>query len=136
MPNTLLTYDRIFSVHSFQSRPYHLQRPLSQVSLSDQSLLVGDVETTLSQRLDDSVVTQQRLGSVTLKDEAAGPAVEVCRQQEAGHRRLQMLLLILVCVEGVLQVCWDAVCIRAKEGEIVDKQFCKSFSSNMAQINL
>lgn len=79
-----------------------MQRPLSKVPLSDQPLLVGDVESTLSQRLDDSIVAQQGLGSVALQDEAPGPAVEVCRQQEAGHRRLQVLLLILVCVEGVL----------------------------------
>lgn len=81
---------------------YHLQRPFSKVPLSDQSLLVRDVESALSQRLNDSVVAQKGLGSVTLQDEAAGPAVEVCRQQQARHRRLQMLLLILVCVEGIL----------------------------------
>ncbi len=81
---------------------YHLQRPLSKVPLSDQSLLVGDVESALSQCLNDSIVAQQGLGSVALQDEAAGPAVEVCRQQEAGHGGLQVLLLILVCVEGVL----------------------------------
>lgn len=81
---------------------YHLQRPLSKVPLSDQSLLVGDIESTLSQRLNDGVVAQQGLGIVPLQDEAASPAVEVCRQQEAGHGRLQVLLLILVCVEGVL----------------------------------
>lgn len=81
---------------------YHLQRSLSKVPLSDQSLLVGNVESTLSQRLNDSIVTQQGFGSVALQDEAAGPAVEVCGQQQAGHRRLQVLLLILVCVEGVL----------------------------------
>lgn len=79
-----------------------MQRPLSKVPLSDQSLLVGDVEPTLSQCMDDGIVAQQGLGSVALQDEAAGPAVEVCRQQEAGHRRLQVFLLILVCVEGVL----------------------------------
>ena len=87
-----------------------MQRPLSQVPLSDQSLLVSDVESSLGQRLDDGIVAQQGLCSITLKDEAAGPAVEVCRKQEAGHGRLQVLLLILVCVEGVFQVCWDAVC--------------------------
>lgn len=86
----------------FENLSYHLQRPFSKVPLGDQSLLVGDVESTLSQCLNDSIVAQQGLGSVTLQDEAAGPAVEVCRQQEAGHRRLQVLLLILVCVEGVL----------------------------------
>lgn len=95
----------------FKHLSYHLQRPLPQVPLSDQPLLVGDVESALSQRLDDGVVAQQGFRSVALQDEAAGPAVQVCRQQEAGHGRLQVLLLILVCVEGVLQVCWDAVCM-------------------------
>lgn len=61
-------------------------------------------------------MAQQRLGSVALQDEAAGPAVEVGRQQEAGHGGLQVLLLILVCVEGVLQVCWDAVCVTDGRG--------------------
>lgn len=88
-----------------------MQRPFSKVPLSDQPLLVGDVEPALSQSLDDGIVAQQGLGRVALQDEAAGPAVEVCRQQEAGHRRLQVLLLILVRVEGVLQVCRDAVCV-------------------------
>lgn len=79
-----------------------MQWPLSKVPLSDQSLLVCNVESTLSQRLNDSIVAQQGLGSITLQDEAAGPAVEVCRQQEASNRRLQVLLLILVCVERIL----------------------------------
>lgn len=90
---------------------YHLQRPLSKVPLGDQSLLVRDVESSLSQLLDDSIVAQQGFGCVALQDEAAGSAVQVCRQQEAGHRRLQVLLVILVCVEGVFQVCWDAFCM-------------------------
>ena len=87
-----------------------MQRPFLKVPLSDQPLLIGDVESTLSQRLNDRLVVQQGLGSIILQDEAAGPAVQICRQQEAGHGRLQMLLLILVCVEGVLQVPWDAFC--------------------------
>lgn len=90
---------------------YHLQRPFAKVPLGDQSLLVGDVESTLGQCPNDGIVAQQGLGSVTLQDEAAGPAVEVCRQQEARHGRLQVLLLILVRVEGVLQICRDAVCM-------------------------
>lgn len=88
---------------------HHLQRPFSKVPLGDQPLLVGDVKAALSQRLDDGVMAQQRLGRVALQDEAAGPAVEVCGQQKARHRRLQVFLLVLVRVEGVLQVCWDAV---------------------------
>jgi len=56
----------------------------------------------LSQRLNDSIVAQQGLWRLTLQDEAAHPAVEVRRQQKARKRRLQVLLLILVCVEGVL----------------------------------
>ena len=79
-----------------------MQRPLPKVPLGDQSLLVGDVEPPLSQRLDDSIVAQQGVVSVTAQDEAARPAVEVCRQQEAGQGGLQVLLLILVGVEGVL----------------------------------
>lgn len=89
--------------------PHHLQRPFPQVPLGDQPLLVGDVEASLGQRLDDGVVAQQGLGGVALQDEAAGPTVEVRGQQEARHRGLQVLLLVLVRVEGVLQVCWDTV---------------------------
>lgn len=62
---------------NLKTAAHHLQRSLPQVSLHDQSLLVGDVESTLSQSLDDGIVTQQRLGSIALQNEAAGPAVEV-----------------------------------------------------------
>lgn len=79
-----------------------MQRSFSKVPLGNQSLLVSDVESTLSQRLNYSIVAQERLGCIALQDEAAGPAVEVCRLQEAGHRRLQMLLVVLVCVEWLL----------------------------------
>lgn len=47
-------------------------------------------------------MAQQGLGSIALQDEAAGPAVEVSREQEAHHRRLEVLLVILVCVEWLL----------------------------------
>lgn len=86
-----------------------MQGPFSEVPLGNQPLLVGDVESALSQRLDDGVVAQQGLGGVAPQDEAAGPAVEVGGEQEAGQGRLQVLLVILVCVEWLLQVCWDAV---------------------------
>lgn len=79
-----------------------MQRPFSKVSLCNHSLLVSDVESALSQGLDDGVVAQQGLGSIPLQDEAAGPAVEVSREQEAGHGGLQVLLVILVCVEWLL----------------------------------
>lgn len=67
---------------------YHLQRPFSQVPLSNQPFFVCDVEAALSQRLDDGVVAQQGLGCIALQDEAAGPAIQVSREEEAGHRRL------------------------------------------------
>lgn len=98
-----------------QTLSYHLQRPLSKVPLCDQPVLVGDIETPLGQCLDDGIMTQQRLGGVTPQDEAARPAVEVCREQEAGHRRFQVLLFVLVGVEGVLQVCGNAV-YKIKKG--------------------
>lgn len=107
----------------FKNPSYHLQRPLSKVPLSDQSLLVSDVESSLSQSLDDGIVAQRGLGGVALQDEVAGSAVEVCGEQEAGHGRLQVLLLILVCVERVLQVCWDAVCIMEGKKGLWGKKF-------------
>lgn len=71
----------------------------------------------MSQRLDDGIMTQQRLGGVALQDEAAGPAVEVSGQQETCHWRLQVFLLILICVEWLLQVCWDTVCVMERRGQ-------------------
>lgn len=111
---------------------YHLQGPLAEVSLSNQPRLVCDVESLLGQGLDDSIVinqglddsmvTNQGLGdsmmTSTRQDEAPGSAVELSRQQQADDCRLQMLLFILVCVEGLLQVGRDTVCLGGRGREV------------------
>ena len=82
-----------------------------KVSLCDEPLLVGDVEASLSQGLDYGVMPQEMPGGrVSLQHGAAGPAVEVSRQEEADYRGLQVLLVVLVRVEGLPQVCWDTIC--------------------------
>ena len=76
-----------------------------KVSLCDEPLLVGDVEASLSQGLDYGVMPQKRPdGRVTLQDVAAGPPVEVGGQEEADHGGLQVLLGVLVQVEGLGQL--------------------------------
>lgn len=103
--------------HASPNLSHHLQRPFPEVPLSHQPLLVGDVESALGQRLNDGIGAQQGLLSVALQDEAGGPAVEVGGQQQAGHGRLQVLLLILVRVEWLLQVRRDAVCmVEGRQG--------------------
>lgn len=47
---------------------------------------------------------------VALEDEAADAAVQLTGQQQPDHGRLDVLLLILVRVEGVAQVLRDVVC--------------------------
>lgn len=95
---------------------HHLDGPLPQVALGDQPLLVADVEALLGECADDGVVAQQWLGGVALQDEAPGPAVRLRRQQQAHHWRFDVLLLVLVPVEGLPQVGGDAVCKGAEAG--------------------
>ena len=89
---------------------HHLYGGVAEIPLCDKFLLVGDVETSRGEGLDDGIVSQQRLGGVAAQDQAPGAAVELGRQQQGCHGGLQVLLVILVPVEGLLQVLGDAVC--------------------------
>lgn len=62
------------------------------------------------QSLDDGLVPLQGGHLVPLEDEAAHAAVELAGQQELDDRRLDVLLLILVDVEGVPEVLGDVIC--------------------------
>lgn len=77
---------------------HHVYRRAGQISLGHQSVLVGDVQAFLRQRLDDGIVPQQRFDGIAAQDQAPGPAVELRRLEEAGNLRLQVLLVVLVPV--------------------------------------
>lgn len=74
---------------------------VGQVSLGDQPILVGDIQAFLGQSLNHGVVSEQRFDSVAAEDQTPRPAVELGRLEQAGNRRLQVLLVILVPVERV-----------------------------------
>lgn len=88
------------------AKTHHLDGLLVQVSLCHQLLLVSDIEAFLSQGLDDGVMAQQGLRSVAPEDEAPGAAVQLGREQQADHGRLDVLLVILVRVERLSELLW------------------------------
>lgn len=88
---------------------YHVYGGAGQVSLGHQPVLVSDIEAFLRQRLDDSVVTQQRFDGIAAEDQAPGSAVELSRLKQAGHLRLHMLLVVLVSVQWLHQFLWYRV---------------------------
>lgn len=98
------------------SGTHHLDGLPLEVSLGHQPLLVGDVQAFLRQRLDHGVVAQERLGRVALEDEAPRPAVQLGRQQQVDHGGLDVLLVVLVRVEGLSQLLRHILC-REGEGE-------------------
>lgn len=51
----------------------------------------------------------QRRRLLAVQDEAAHPAVELRGEQQANDGGLDVLLLILVSVEGIPQVCRDVI---------------------------
>lgn len=67
------------------------------------------IQAFLSQGLDDSVVAKQWFGSIAFEDQTARATVQLSREQQVDHRRLHMLLLILICVKWILQFVRDAV---------------------------
>lgn len=77
---------------------HHVYGRAGQISLRHQPVLVGHVQAFLSQSLDDGVVSQQRFDGIAAEDQASGPAVQLCRLEQAGHGRLQVLLVVLVPV--------------------------------------
>lgn len=88
---------------------YHLNWSHGQVSLGDQSLMDSHIQVFLSQGLDNSIVAQQWFGSITCENQTACAAVQLSRKQQVNHRRLHMLLLVLICVKWILQFVRDAV---------------------------
>lgn len=95
-----------------------MYRCAGQVPLCDQAVLVGDIQAFLGQSLDDSVVSQQRFDSIAAQDQTSRPAVELGRLKQAGDRRLQVLLVILVPVERLSQLLRYRICAeRPSNGE-------------------
>lgn len=89
---------------------HHFNGHAAEVRLSDRRVVtLHHVDALARERLNDGQVRLQRSHLVTLEDEAADAAVEFTREQQADHRRLDVLLLVLVRVEGVPQVLWDVV---------------------------
>lgn len=72
------------------------------VALQDQNPFPG-------QHLHDRLMALERGGLIGAQDQPADPAVQLSGEQQADDGRLDVLLLILVCVEGVSQVYGDVI---------------------------
>ena len=51
-------------------------------------------------------MAQQGLRSIAPEDEAPGAAIQLGGEQQADHGRLDVLLVILVCVEWLSELLW------------------------------
>lgn len=81
---------------------HHLDGHRGQVSIGDRRVVaLHHVDALPGQRLDDRHVGLERGRLLRLEDEGADPAVELAGQQQADDGRLDVLLVVLVCVEGV-----------------------------------
>lgn len=81
---------------------HHLDGHTGQVPISDGCVVtLHHVDPLPGQSLDDGQVGLQGRRLLRLQDEGADAAVELAGQQQADDGRLDVLLLVLVCVERV-----------------------------------
>lgn len=81
---------------------HHFYGHTGQVLLCDRCVVTfHDVYSLPGQSLDDRQVGLKRSCLLRLENEGADTAVEFTGQQQADDRRLDVFLVILVCVERV-----------------------------------
>lgn len=89
---------------------HHLEGSRAEVQIGDGRVVcLQDVEAFPGQGLDDRLVALEGGGLLSVQDEPTHPAVELSRQQQADDGGLDVLLVVLVCVEGVVQVRGDVI---------------------------
>ena len=90
---------------------HHLDGRVAEVGLRHRGVIaLHHVNPFPGQGLDDRLVSLQGGHLVPFEDEAAHAAVQLAGQQELDDRRLDVLLLVLVDVEGVPEVLGDVIC--------------------------
>ena len=90
---------------------HHLDGRMAEVGLRHRGVVtLHHVNPFPGQSLDDGLVSLQGGHLVPFEDEAAHAAVQFAGQQELDDRRLDVLLLVLVDVEGVPEVLGDVIC--------------------------
>lgn len=89
---------------------HHLDRSRAQVQVRDGRVVhLQDIDGLPGQRLEDRLVAVEGRGLLSVQDEPAHPAVELPGEQQADNGGLDVLLLILVSVEGVSEVSRDVI---------------------------
>ena len=92
---------------------HHLYGCLAEVRVRHGGVIaLHHINPLPGQGLDDRLVSLQGSCLVPFQDEAADTAVQLAGQQELGDRRLDVLLLVLVDIEGVPEVLRDVICTK------------------------
>lgn len=90
---------------------HHLYGRVAEVGLRHGAVItLHHVNPLPGQSLDDRLVALQGSHLVPSQDEAADAAVQLAGQQELDHRGLDVLLLVLVGVEGVPEALGNVIC--------------------------
>lgn len=89
---------------------HHLYGCVAQVCVCHRGVVtLHHIDALPGQSLDDRLVSLQGGCLVPLQDKAADTAVQLTGQEQLDHRWLNVLLLVLVDVEGVSEVLGDVV---------------------------
>lgn len=90
------------SITTFTPSTHHFDGHTGQVLICDGCIVTfHDIYALPGQSLDDGQVGLKRHRLLRLEDEGTDTAVELTGQQQADDRRLDVFLVILVCVERV-----------------------------------
>lgn len=96
--------------HTCAPSTHHLDGSRAEVQVADGCVVhLQDIDGLSGQGLEDGLVAVEGRRLLAVQDEAAHPAVELPGEQQADDGGLDVLLLILVSVEGILQVCRDVI---------------------------
>lgn len=103
---------RITSKSKSHKQRYHFDGLVSEVGIGHRRALVFGLDAPLGQQLQQGAVVfgLRGLGLVAVQQQAVGAAVQLRGLQQAADGRLEVLLLILVAVEGVSQLGGDVLC--------------------------
>lgn len=89
---------------------HHLDGSRAEVQVGDGRVVhLHDVDGLPGQGLEDRLLAVQGGRLLAVQDEAAHPEVQLPGEQQADNGGLDVLLLILVSVEGIPQVCRDVI---------------------------
>lgn len=88
--------------HKCAPSTHHLDGSRAEIQVGDGRVVhLQDIDALPGQGLEDRLVAVEGRGLLGVQDEAAHPAVELPGEQQADNGGLDVLLVILVSVEGV-----------------------------------